>query len=103
MIIVEKRLKEFGIRKVLGAASGRLVIFFTKDLLILVALANLISWPLSYYIMSRWLQNFAYKTDIQVLVFFLAFALALLVAGCTLAYQTFKAATVNPVETLRYE
>jgi putative ABC transport system permease protein len=103
MIMVEKRIKEFGIRKVLGAATGNLVLYFSKELLLLVAIGNLFSWPFSYFIMRKWLQNFAFKTGIDPLIYLVAMIMAMVVAGLTIAYQTYKTASVNPVETIRYE
>jgi len=75
----------------------------SKDFLILVGIANLISWPVSYFIMNKWLQNFAYRIDIGWWIFALAAILALFIALLTISFQTIKAATANPVDSLRYE
>jgi putative ABC transport system permease protein len=101
--MAEQRTKEIGIRKTLGASVANIVRLMSKDFLFLVAVANLISWPVSYFIMKKWLQNFAYRIDIGVWVFAMAASLALLIAFFTIAFQTVRAATANPVDSLRYE
>jgi putative ABC transport system permease protein len=75
----------------------------SKDFVKLVLLANLIAWPVAYFAMSRWLQNFAYRIDIGWSVFALAGGLALLIALLTVSTQAIKAALANPVEALRHE
>ncbi len=75
----------------------------SKDFLLLVAVANLISWPVAYFIMNKWLQNFAYRIDMSLWIFALAAAMALVIAFFTISFQTVKAATANPVDSLRYE
>jgi putative ABC transport system permease protein len=99
----QQRTKEIGIRKVLGATVTGIVHLISKEFLILVALANVIAWPVAYYAMSKWLQNFAYRIDIGLGTFLLAGLLALLIALITVAFQAVKAALANPVEALRYE
>ncbi len=99
----ERRTKEVGIRKVLGASVSSLFALLTKEFILLVALANLLAWPLAYYAMNRWLQNFAYRVDIGWETFIIAGAIALLIALFTVSFQAVKAALTNPVETLRYE
>jgi predicted permease len=103
LFMVEQRTKEIGIRKTLGASVSHLVGLMSKDFLLLVVVANVISWPVSYFIMNKWLQNFVYRINFELWVFALAAALALFIALLTIAYQTFKAATANPVDSLRYE
>ena len=103
MLAAEKRIKEIGIRKVLGAATGRLVLFFGKDLLRLVVVANIIAWPLALYAMDLWLKSFAYRITLNPLLFVFAALLTLVIAALTISYQTLKAAFTNPVDTVKYE
>lgn len=100
---VVQRTKEIGIRKVLGAPATKLVTLLSKEFSLLVLAANLIAWPLAWFVMSRWLEDFAYRIEIEWWVFIIAGALALLVALLTVIYQAIKAALANPVESLRYE
>jgi len=99
----EQRRKEIGIRKVLGARLGTVVVLLTKNLVKLVLLANLLAWPVAWYAMNRWLQNFAYRIEISWWVFALAGGLALVIAMLTVGTQAIRAALANPVESLRYE
>ncbi|MDP6042495.1 MAG: ABC transporter permease, partial [Candidatus Latescibacteria bacterium] len=99
----EQRTKEIGIRKVLGASTPQLVSILSKELLILIAIANLIAWPLAYWTMDQWLQNFAYHTKLSLWIFLFAGVLAALIAGSISGYQAVKAARANPVDALRYE
>jgi putative ABC transport system permease protein len=99
----EQRTKEIGIRKVLGASMPNLVALLSKDFSKWVLLANLIAWPVAYFAMNDWLQNFAYRINIDWWIFALAGALALLIALATVSTQALKAALANPVEALRYE
>jgi putative ABC transport system permease protein len=98
-----QRTKEIGIRKVLGASVSNIVMLLSKEFLMLVALANLIAWPVAYCVMSRWLQDFAYRIELGPGVFLLGGALALLIALLTVSAQAVKAARANPVDALRYE
>jgi putative ABC transport system permease protein len=99
----ERRTKEIGIRKVLGASATRIMFLLSTGLTRLIILANLISWPIAYYAMYIWLQNFAYRIDINIWIFILSGIIALLIALLTVSYQTIKAATANPINSLRYE
>jgi putative ABC transport system permease protein len=99
----EKRTKEIGIRKVLGATVSGIVLLLTKEFTKWIILANLIAWPVAYFVMSRWLQNFAYHVNIGIGTFLLAAALALATALVTVSFQAVKTATSNPVDSLRYE
>jgi putative ABC transport system permease protein len=99
----QTRTKEIGIRKVLGASVLGIVIMLSKQFTRWVLLANVIAWPAAYHIMSRWLKNFAYRTDINVLVFVLSGLLVLAVALLTVSFQSIRAATTNPADSLRYE
>jgi len=100
---VERRTKEIGIRRVLGASAYRIVTLLEKDFIRLVIFANVIAWPVAYYAMNRWLQNFAYRININIWMFLLAAAAVLLISFVTVSYQTLKAALANPADTLRYE
>ena len=99
----ERRTKEIGIRKVLGATVTNVVALLSKDFVKLVLLANVIAWPVAWYAMNRWLQNFAYRIEISWWVFALAGGLALAIALLTVSTQAVRAALANPVEALRYE
>lgn len=99
----EQRTKEIGIRKVLGASAAGIVNLLSREFLGLVLLANLLAWPVAYFIMKKWLEDFAYRIDINVLPFLAGAVVALLMAMLTVSVQTLKAALANPVETLRYE
>ena len=101
--LAEQKRKEIGIRKVLGASMAKIVYILSKDLLWLVLLANIIAWPVAYYSMSRWLQNFAYRTNIGIAAFLLSALLTLIVSMGTLSYQAVRAARANPVDSLKYE
>ncbi len=99
----QQRIKEIGIRKVLGASVSNLVLMLSKEFALLVGIANLIAWPISYHAMNRWLQDFAYRIDLEIWAFVLSGFLALLIALTTVSYQAYKVARTNPVDALRYE
>lgn len=99
----EQRTKEIGIRKILGAPIRSLVALMIKESLVLVAAANLIAWPVSYYVMNKWLSNFAYRIDFTWPVFLLSSLIGLAIALATISYQSIKTATADPVDSLRYE
>jgi putative ABC transport system permease protein len=99
----ERRTKEIGIRKVLGASVADVVLLLSKDFLKLVAAANLIAWPVAYLVAQKWLQNFAYHIDVGAGIFALAGGLALAIALLTVSAQAIQAARANPVEALRNE
>lgn len=99
----EQRTKEIGIRKVLGASVVGIVRLLARESMLLVAIANLIAWPVAYYALNRWLENFAYRTHVGWEIFVLAGILALAIALITVSYQAISAALANPVDSLRYE
>jgi len=99
----ESRTKEIGIRKVLGASVGGIVLMLSKQFTKWILLANCIAWPVAYYFMDRWLKNFAFRIDIGIWTFMLSGVLVLLIALLTVSYQSVKAAVANPVDSLRYE
>ena len=100
---MERRTKEIGIRKVLGASAPHLAFRLGREFLGLVLAANVIALPIAYFVMSRWLQEFAYRIGLTAWPFLLAAAGALVFAFLTVSTQTLRAASANPVETLRYE
>ena len=99
----EQRTKEIGIRRALGASLSSVVALLTKEFIRLVAVANIIAWPIAYYSTNKWLQNFAYRIDLSIWIFILSGFTALMIALLTVSCQTIKAATANPVDSLRYE
>ncbi|MBD0258665.1 MAG: ABC transporter permease [Cytophagales bacterium] len=101
--ITLQRTKEIGVRKVLGASVGSIVVLLSKDFLWLVGVALVVAVPVSWYAMSRWLENFAYHTQVGWWVFALSGGLALLIALLTISFQAIKAALANPVYSLRSE
>jgi putative ABC transport system permease protein len=101
--MAEQRTKEIGIRKVLGSSTGAIVSLLTKDFLLWVGIANLIAWPVAWWVMSHWLRNFAYRAPLTIWPFVLSGAAALVTAGLTVSWQSLRAATSDPVKALRYE
>lgn len=101
--VTEQKTKEIGIRKVLGASVSEIVFLLSKEFAKWVLIANVIAWPLIYYIMNKWLENFAYRTSIGIWVFVISGVAALLIAMLTVGSRAIKAATANPVKSLRYE
>ena len=101
--IVERRTKEIGIRKVLGASVFEIIALFTRGFTKQIILANLIAWPIAYFFLNKWLQNFAYRINIGFLVFVAASALSISVSLITIFSQTYKAAAANPVKSIRDE
>ena len=99
----ERRTKEIGIRKVLGASTSGMIHMVSKEFILLVCFANLTAWPLAYFGMPRWLQNFAYRTNLPWTLFLGASLLAVIVALITVSYQAANAARTNPADALRYE
>ncbi|HEX2630793.1 MAG TPA: FtsX-like permease family protein, partial [Chitinophagaceae bacterium] len=101
--LAEQRTKEVGVRKVLGASVGNIVTMLSKDFLQLVLIASVIAFPVAWWAMDRWLQDFAYRINIGWVVFLVAGLAALLIAVLTVSFQAIRAALANPVKSLRTE
>lgn len=101
--MTERRIKEIGIRKVLGASVSRIIFMLSKEFTRPVLIANAIGWPIAYLLVKKWLQNFAYRTTISFEIFILGGILALIIAWLTISFQAIRAALANPAEALRYE
>ncbi|UCE42100.1 MAG: ABC transporter permease [Candidatus Aminicenantes bacterium] len=99
----EQRTKELGIRKILGAKVSGLVFLLVKEFAKWVLIANLIAWPIAYLLARNWLKRFAYRADLGVEIFIVSAAVALFIATFTVCYQAVRAATANPINSLRYE
>jgi putative ABC transport system permease protein len=99
----EKRTKEIGIRKVLGASSAHIFSMLSREFTKWILLANFIAWPIAGFFMHRWLENFAYRIEMNLWIFLAAGGMTLLFALITVCYQALKAAVTNPIEALRYE
>jgi putative ABC transport system permease protein len=99
----EKRTKEVGIRKALGASISAIILLLSKEFTKWILVANIIAWPVAYFAMNSWLQNFAYRINIGLGIFLLAAVLAFVIALLTVGYQAVRTARANPVEALRYE
>jgi ABC-type antimicrobial peptide transport system permease subunit len=99
----QKRQKEIGIRKVIGASVNGITLMLTKDFLQLVGIAVLIAFPVSWYMMNKWLNGFAYRINIGPEVFLIACAAVVLITIVTVSFQSVKAALANPVKSLRSE
>lgn len=103
LMIMDERTKEIGIRKVLGASLYQIVFLLNKKVLTLLAIANLVAWPLAYFLGDNWLQSFAYRTNIDLTIFLIASVIVLVIVLVTISFHSVKSALRNPVETLRYE
>ncbi len=103
MFTAEQRVKEIGIRKVLGAGLGSLFSLLSSEFLILVGIALLIASPMAWYGMNKWLQNYAYHIKVEWWIFALASVIALLITLLTISFQTIKVALINPIKSLRSE
>ncbi len=101
--LIKNRIKEIGIRKINGAKTQQIVLMLNKDLLKWISIAFVIACPIAWYIMNKWLENFAYKTELSWWIFALAGLLAFVVDLLTVSWQSWRAAIRNPVESLRYE
>ena len=102
-LVVARRTKEIGIRKVLGANVSGIVALLSRDFIILVIVASLIAFPVAWWALQKWLEDFAYRISMPWLAFVVAALLALIVALLTVCIQAIKAAMANPVKSLRTE
>lgn len=100
---MQRRVKEIGVRKVNGATISEIMILLNRKILILVAASFVVAIPIAWYAMTKWLESFAYKTELSWWIFALAGAITMLIALLTVSIQSYRAATKNPVESLRYE
>jgi putative ABC transport system permease protein len=99
----QQKSKEIGIRKVLGATFPDILSMFVKNMAVLVVSANVMAWPLAYFVIQKWLQNYAYRDELSLWAFVLAFVGSLAAALVTISFQSFKAAFKNPADVLRTE
>jgi len=100
---LQQRTKEIGIRKTMGSSTGQIFILIAKDIFILLGISTVIAWPVIYFIMKKWLENFHYRVQISVWPFIIGCLIAITIALLTLSYKTWKAATTNPADSLQYE
>jgi putative ABC transport system permease protein len=98
-----QRIKEIGIRKVLGASVPNILVLLSREIVVLVVVANIVAWPMAWYLMNKWLGSFAYHVDPNTFIYLAAAGSAILLAVATVSAQTIKAALTNPAKTLRYE
>jgi len=103
LFVVEQKTKEIGIRKILGASVSGIALMLSKEFTKWVVIGNAVAWPIAYFVMNRWLQNFAYRTSMGLWIFILSALFVLFLALSTVSFQAFKSATANPVDSLRYE
>jgi ABC-type antimicrobial peptide transport system permease subunit len=101
--MAEQRRKEIGVRKVLGSSVAQVVVLLSKSFAGLVLISNIIAWPFAYFFMKDWLEDFAYRIDMNAFNFIISAAIALLVALIAVSYQAVKAASANPIKSIKYE
>jgi putative ABC transport system permease protein len=101
--MAERRTKEIGVRKILGASVQNVVVLLSKDFLKLTIVASIIAFPVAWYFMNKWLEDFAYRINITWTIFLVAGLSTLLITMVTISFQAIKAAVANPVKSLRTE
>jgi putative ABC transport system permease protein len=99
----ERRTKEIGIRKVMGASTTGIIFLLSKEFIKWVLIANIIAWPIAFYIMTNWLEDFAYRINFPYWILFASALIAMFIAIITVISQALKAANSNPVNSLKYE
>ena len=100
---MNKRKKELGVRKILGASSNQLFVNVSKEFLKWVLVSNIIAWPLAYFTMQSWLQNYTYRISFDYLSFVTGAGISVLITLLVISFQIIKAVKENPVDSLRYE
>jgi putative ABC transport system permease protein len=103
MFFTAQKTKEIGIRKVLGATSGSILFLLSRKFILWIIIADIIAFPAAWYFMNKWLQNFAYRVDVNWWLFLISGLIALIISLVTVSFQAIKAATANPIKSLRYE
>jgi ABC-type antimicrobial peptide transport system permease subunit len=101
--MVVQKTKEVGIRKVLGASVANVIYLFSKEFTILIIIAFALAAPVAYYMMSKWLSDFAFRIDIGIFVFLVAIVTSITIAWITVGFKSIKAAIANPIKSLRTE
>ena len=101
--LAERRTKEIGIRKILGASRRSIIKLLSGEFALLLIISNVLAWPFAYYSMSKWLQSFVYRIQFNVWTFILSGLLATSIAFLTVSFQALRASNTNPVESLRSE
>ena len=101
--LVLQRTKEIGIRKILGATVEQIIILVSKEFVLTIIIANVIAWPIAHYVAEDWLNSFAYRIDLDLLVFLIPGLIVLIIALIMVATQSLKAANANPVKNLKTE
>ena len=103
MYLAQTSTKEIGIRKVLGASISGIVIMLSKEFVKLVGISFIIAAPIAYYFMQNWLQDFVYKTDMSPWLFFMSGLIAITISIITISYHAYKAASLDPAKSIKYE